>query len=233
MGVHVLIGGSPESGKSVAVQTIIAGASLDPGAVLVLIDGKHGVELATWEAIAHGGVRSDIAGAIEALSWASEQMEERYGFLAGAGLRKITRTHPFGPLLVVVDELAAFSLHPDKKLRERFLTLLHELLARGRAAAIRVVAATQKPGSDVVPTYIRDLFDIRWALRCSTRDASDTVLGAGWASRGFDASQIPLGAAGVGYLLLAGREPVRAKGCYLSDEDLAGVAAYAARLRGV
>jgi len=233
MGVHVLIGGSPESGKSVTVQTIVAGVALDPSAVLVLIDGKHGVELAMWEAIAYGGVRSDMPKAIEGLEWASEQMEERYGYLAGAGVRKLTRAHPFGPLVVVVDELAAFTLHPDKKQRERFLSLLHELLARGRAAAIRMVAATQKPGGDVVPTYIRDLFDIRLALRCSTRDASDTVLGAGWASRGFDASQIPLGAAGVGYLLVAGREPVRAKGCYLSDEDLAALAGYAAHLRGV
>jgi DNA segregation ATPase FtsK/SpoIIIE-like protein len=44
------------------------------------------------------------------------------------------------------------------------------------------VATTQKPSADVVPTFLRDLFGFRWALRCSTPEASDTILGRGWAS---------------------------------------------------
>lgn len=232
MTVNVLIGGGPESGKSVAVQTLIAGMVLDPDTDAVLIDGKHGVELASWEKVAHGGIRADIDDGISGLEWARERMEERYGYLSACGARKIVRGMGYGLLGVVIDELAAFTLHPDKKARERFLVPLHELAARGRAAAVRLVAATQKPGSDVVPTYIRDLFDTRLALRCSTRDASDTVLGAGWAARGYDASTIPMGASGVGYLLSGASAPVRIKGAYLSDTQLSELAAYAADLRG-
>ncbi|NUW33650.1 cell division protein FtsK [Nonomuraea sp. SMC257] len=231
MGVHVLIGGTPESGKSVSLHSLIAGAMLDPATQGVFIDGKHGVELAAWEKVAHGGIRSDIDSAIDGLDWARAQMDERYGYLAACGARKITRGMGFGLLAVVIDELATFTLHPDKKKREAFLLPLHELGARGRAAAVRIIAATQKPGSDVVPTYIRDLFDTRWALRCSTREASDTVLGSGWAARGVDASTIPLGAAGVGYLLAGSAGPVRQKGFYLSDGQLSDLAAYAAELR--
>ena len=47
-----------------------------------------------------------------------------------------------------------------------------------------VCAATQKPGADVVPSALRDLFGFRLALRCNTPQASDTILGQGWASAG-------------------------------------------------
>ncbi|HEX4813205.1 MAG TPA: FtsK/SpoIIIE domain-containing protein [Nonomuraea sp.] len=231
MSVHLLIGGTPESGKSVSLHTLIAGLMLDPDTQGVMIDGKHGVELAPWEKVAHGGIRSDIDSAIDGLEWAVKRMDERYGYLASVGLRKITRGLGYGALAVIIDELATFTLHPDKKKREAFLVPLHDLGARGRAAAVRVLAATQKPGSDVVPTYIRDLFDTRWALRCATRDASDTVLGSGWAARGVDASTIALGAAGVGYLLAGATGPVRLKGFYLTDPQLSDLAAYAAELR--
>ena len=81
-------------------------------------------------------------------------------------------------------------------------------MARGRAAGIVVVAATQKPASDVVPTSIRDLFGYRLALRCSTRDASDTVLGAGWAAEGYSAPPTSTPPhRGVGYLLAEGTVP--------------------------
>jgi DNA segregation ATPase FtsK/SpoIIIE, S-DNA-T family len=56
----------------------------------------------------------------------------------------------------------------------------------------------------VVPTYLRDLFGFRWALRCSTPDASDTILGRGWASQGYSAAQIDPTARGVGLLLQEG-----------------------------
>jgi len=103
---------------------------------------------------------------------------------------------------------------------------LRDLVARGRAAGVIVCAATQKPGADVVPTAL-----IRLALRCNTPQASDTVLGQGWASAGADASTIPGGQRGVGYLLAEGDRPIRIKGFYLDDEDVAAIAERAAAQR--
>jgi hypothetical protein len=74
------------------------------------------------------------------------------------------------------------------------------------------VATTQKPSADVVPTYLRDLFGFRWALRCSTPEASDTILGRGWASQGYSAAQIDPTARGVGLLLQEGGVLVRLRG---------------------
>jgi S-DNA-T family DNA segregation ATPase FtsK/SpoIIIE len=116
---------------------------------------------------------------------------------------------------------------------KEFASLLRDLVARGRAAGIIVVAATQKPSSDVVPTSLRDLFGFRMALRCSTRDASDTILGAGWASQGYSAASIDAACRGVGFLLAEGGVPVRMKACYLADDDLRALAARAEALRSV
>ena len=85
--------------------------------------------------------------------------------------------------------------------------VLRDVVARGRAAGIVVVAATQKPSVDVVPSSIRDLFGFRLALRCATKDASDTVLGSGWAAQGYSASDINGSTRGVGWLLSEGSVP--------------------------
>ncbi len=61
------------------------------------------------------------------------------------------------------DELAHYLLVSDRKVRTGFAELLLDLLARGRPAELIVLAATQKPAHDVIPTAFRDLFRIRWA----------------------------------------------------------------------
>ena len=94
-----------------------------------------------------------------------------------------------------------------------------------------VCAATQKPGADVVPSALRDLFGFRLAMRCTTPQASDTILGQGWASAGADASDIPGAQRGVGYLLAEGDRPVRMRGYYLSDEDVSAIAERASGAR--
>jgi S-DNA-T family DNA segregation ATPase FtsK/SpoIIIE len=105
-------------------------------------------------------------------------------------------------------------------------------LSRGRAAGFIIVVATQKPSHDVVPTWIRDLFSYRIALRCTSKEASDTILGQGWATRGFSASSINPDHRGVAYLLAEGGVPHRIRITHLTDIDLAVLAHRAEMLRG-
>jgi S-DNA-T family DNA segregation ATPase FtsK/SpoIIIE len=83
----------------------------------------------------------------------------------------------------------------------------------------------------VVPSALRDLFGFRLALRCTTPQASDTILGQGWASQGHNAATIAPGERGVGYLLAEDGLPVRLRTFYLSDREIAGLAARAGGLR--
>jgi hypothetical protein len=215
---NVLVGGEPGAGKSVVLSTLVAAGALDAGTRIWLLDGKL-VELAVWAPVAERLVGPDGEEAIAVLREVQAVMEDRYRELLARGLRKVRREDGLPLHLVVCDELAFYLTLPEKAQRQEFAELLRDLVARGRAAGIIVVAATQKPGADVVPSALRDLFGFRLALRCNTPQASDTILGQGWASAGADASLIPGGQRGVGWLLAEEERPERIKGFYLSDED--------------
>jgi S-DNA-T family DNA segregation ATPase FtsK/SpoIIIE len=136
------------------------------------------------------------------------------------------------PLHVVVcDELAFYLTLSERKQRIAFADVMRDLVSRGRAAGIIVCAATQKPAHEVIPTALRDLFGFRWAFRCLTPQASDTILGSGWASLGYAASSIDAADRGVGLLLAEGGLPVRLRACWLDDDQLAVLAARAEALR--
>jgi S-DNA-T family DNA segregation ATPase FtsK/SpoIIIE len=157
------------------------------------------------------------------------EMEDRYRELLAKGLRKVNRALPLH--VVACDELAFYLMCEDRAQRTRFAELLRDLVARGRAAGVIVMAATQKPSADVVPSSLRDLFGFRLALRCTTPQASDTILGQGWASQGYSAATIGPGERGVGFLLADDGLPVRLRTFYLADDHIAALAARAVELR--
>ncbi len=227
---NVLIGGEPGAGKSVAASMLVATAALDPQARLILFDGKR-VELATWAGCADRIVGPDIDDAINALLDVRVELDRRLDRLVELRRRKVTRGDGIPLLVLVVDELAYYCNDPDRKQASTFSHLLRDLVSRGRAPGIIVIAATQKPSGDTIPTYLRDLFGFRWALRCSTPQASDTILGSGWASMGYAASTIDAADRGVGFLLHEGGRPVRLRTCYLSDDHLDHLGRRAERLR--
>ncbi len=163
---------------------------------------------------------ASVAEATAALDELRTEMEARYQLLLDRRLRKVSHKLGLGLVVVVIDELALY-LQGPKAERDAFAAVLRDVVARGRRPGIVVVAATQKPSVDVVPSSIRDLFGFRLALRCATKDASDTVLGSGWAAQGYSASDIDGSTRGVGWLLAEGSVPTRMR-CYrLDDEGLA------------
>jgi DNA segregation ATPase FtsK/SpoIIIE-like protein len=220
---NLLLGGEPGAGKSVALSLLVATAALDPSVELYLLDGKL-VELACWEPVAKGFAGPKIGEAVELLTRLQEEMDRRYQVLRAARRRKVERASNLPLCLVVCDELAHYLTVSDRKGRGEFADLLRDLVSRGRAAGVIVLAATQKPSGDIVPTALRDLFSFRWALRCSTWQASDTVLGAGWSALGYSASSIPPEGRGVGFLLHEGGIPRRCKAFHLSDDELHAIA---------
>ena len=227
---NLLIGGEPGSGKSVALSVLVATAALDPRVGITLFDGKQ-VELAPWAPVATDFVGADLSRGIEVLEKLAKTMDDRYQRLLAEGRRKIDPSSLYGLHLVVIDELAFYLRGGKKADRDQFAELLRDLISRGRAAGIIVIAATQKPSHEVVPTWIRDLFAYRLAMRCSSSEASDTILGSGWATRGSSASSIDPTDRGVGYLLAEGGTPQLIKVPFLSDEEIATISLRAAKLR--
>ncbi len=228
---NMLLGGEPGGGKSNALNLIVAHAALSADCKLILIDGKQ-VELGPWQKCADMFIGPNINAAISAFEQFAKIMNDRYDKLLAAGRRKITRGDGEAVYLVVIDEYAYFSATVGSKAeREKFGMLARDLVARGRAAGVIVILATQRPSHQVIDPSMRDLFGYRWAFRCTTDSSSDVVLGAGWASEGYTAASIDPLARGVGWLLSESGVPRRIKAAYLSDEEIRYLAGYAAQLR--
>jgi S-DNA-T family DNA segregation ATPase FtsK/SpoIIIE len=229
---NMLLGGEPGAGKSSGLNLIVAHGALSYDCKLILVDGKQ-VELGLWRACADEFIGPSLHDAIEAFEHFQGTMNDRYNKLLATGRRKITREDGEPIYLIPIDEYAYFSATVGSKPdREKFAGLSRDLVARGRAAGVIIVLATQRPSHQVIDPSMRDLFSYRWAFRCTTDSSSDVVLGQGWAAEGYTAADIDPLARGVGWLLSETGVPRRIKAAYLTDNDIKYLAAYAARLRG-
>lgn len=230
VGHHLLVGGEPGAGKSGTLSVVLAAAARDPHCDIWCFDGKL-VELAAWAPVAKRVIGADMGEAIAALDDLRGEMDRRYQRLLAAKKRKVVPGDGNRTLLVVIDELAFYVANTDKKAAQGFSERLRDLVARARAAGIVVVAATQKPSSDLIPTALRDNFGYRLAHRCATKDASDTILGAGWSAEEISASSIDPRLRGVGFLIAEGGVPRRIRAMHLGDAAIAAVVAEASLWR--
>jgi S-DNA-T family DNA segregation ATPase FtsK/SpoIIIE len=223
---NIIAAGEPGGGKSGLVQGIACHAVLCDFTSLVLLDGKQ-VELGMLRQAADVFVGPDIDKAILTLRRLQKVMDRRYSWLARRR-RKIERHDRVNTIVAIIDEIAFFSATVgDERQQKEFIALLRDLVARGRAAAVIVVAATQRPSVDIIPKSMRDLFGYRAAFRCTSTGSSDIILGDGWSHDGYSATEIPPTSQGVCYLLAEGGIPRKVKVAYLTDDDIAHIADYA------
>lgn len=228
---NLLVGGEPGSGKSSLVNTIVGHGALAPDCRLWLFDGKL-VELDPWRGVADVFVGNDMTRALCKLRELQYELDIRYAMLRKAGRRKIVRDDGLDAILFVIDELALYAAtYGNKEEREEFVRILRDIVARGRAAGIITLAATQRPSADIIPTSLRDLFSYRVAFRCTTDSSSDIILSVGWAQQGFSAKQIDPEHVGVGLLLAEGGIPGRLKAAYLTDSHIRAIAGFARDIR--
>jgi S-DNA-T family DNA segregation ATPase FtsK/SpoIIIE len=108
---------------------------------------------------------------------------------------------------------------------------LRDHVSRGRYVGKFTSAATQRPSGKVVDTELRDLLSIRLALRCNTPQASDMILGQGWASRGYNAQLIDASQRGSGLLFAEGSMPLTGRTGFLDDPDVTRLARTAYKIR--
>jgi DNA segregation ATPase FtsK/SpoIIIE, S-DNA-T family len=228
---NLLAAGEPGGGKSGLLNTLTAHAALSVLARLVLFDGKQ-VELGMWDDIADEFVGPDIDHAIITLLRLQRVMNNRYAWLHAHGRREIQPRDKISVITSVFDEIALYSTVLGTEAQQKqFLTLFRDLVARGRAAAMPVIAATQRPSVDIIPKSLRDLFGYRAAFRCTSTGSSDIILGDGWSSAGFSATDIKPAQQGVAYLIAEGGVPQLVKAAWLSDADITAIADYAAWTR--
>jgi len=228
---NLLVAGERGGGKSGLLNNITATGALSENTRLCLFDAKL-VELGPWMDIADEFVGPDIEHGLSVLRRLLTVATNRYRWLLAHRRRKLARDDRMSVILVVIDELAMFStVLGTKQQQEEFDSLLRGLVSLGRACGIPVVAATQRPSFDIIPTSLRDLFGYRAAFRCTTSNSSNIILGQGWAEQGYNANDISPTNQGEALLIAEGGIPRRIKAAYLSDSDIYGIADYAACVR--
>lgn len=220
---HSLLGGLPGAGKSGGLSAIMAGAAQVKNLALFGLDPKR-VELASWAA-RFARIESEPEGMTGLLRRLVEVMEHRYSVLAAERSKKL-EPGPGNPLIVlVVDELAEVIsggvTKAEKDADAQRATLLRRLVAKGRAAGITVIAATQKPDSQTVPTALRDLFSQRIAFKTGNQPSTEVILGG--MSSGAPAHELTQ--RGVCYMVRDGAlAPEKVRVYWLPDEQVAELA---------
>jgi len=243
----LLVGAIPRMGKTYAARLPAAAAALDPHARLLVWDGKGGADWEPFAQVAHvyaTGVRDTVVARLAAaLADLVADMNARYERLRTLPRElcpeakvtpAITRNRRLNmPLtLVCIDEVQRYLEHPDHG--RAILAALTDLAKVGPAVGIMLLLATQKPSSEVLPDDLRGQIGTRFALKVMTWQASDTILGAGTARTGLDASRFLRAHKGVGILLGADDGELAEQGgqavrTYLLD--MAGLEAICARGR--
>jgi len=238
---HLLIGGATGAGKSIAFRPLLASAALDPHAQLWLLDGKE-IEFTAWAPAATQYSDANLTAAKKLLAALDDEMTGRYQQIKSGAMT----AHDFPRIVLAVDEIAIYlntasTTKQDGSNIKAIAEHMRRIISLGRAARITIIAATQQPDADTIPTQIRNIFTDRFALRCSTSQMSDMILGP-WAGKdqgGYDASKIvgqgddpnlPGGQPGVGYLLTGGRRPRRVRGVFVTNQ---GVEAIVSRVVGL
>jgi S-DNA-T family DNA segregation ATPase FtsK/SpoIIIE len=169
---NVLIGGTTGSGKSGILNVIIATLAECPDVVLWGIDLKGGMELQPW-----AGCFDRLATTPEeanelfkdAVGWLNRRAREK----AGQGLRVLDPSRDDPALVVIVDEYAELS--------EESHDCADSIAWRGRAVAVNLIAATQRPTQAAMgkDTAVRSQMDVRICLRVRERRDADLILGQG------------------------------------------------------
>jgi len=228
---NLLAAGQPGGGKSGLMNTLTAHAALSARSRLVLFDGKQ-VELGMWDDIADEFVGPDMPKALTTMLRLQKVMDNRYAWLRAHRRRKIEPGDGINVITSIFDEIAVYAtvLGTEQEQRQ-FVSLLRDLVARGRAAAMPVIAATQRPSVDIIPKSLRDLFGYRAAFRCTSTGSSDIILGDNLSAAGYSATDISPVNPGEGLLIAEGGIPQRIKAAYLSDDDIRALADYAAWTR--
>ncbi|MCI0689955.1 MAG: hypothetical protein L0Y54_22365, partial [Sporichthyaceae bacterium] len=211
---HVLIGGLMGSGKSGALNLILGELSGCLDVVLWGIDLKSGMEMLPWAGCLDR-LATTPAEAETLLRDAVKVLNARADQQAHAGQR-FWRPTPATPALVIItDEHAELA-----DTVPRALVYLDSIARRGRAVAVTLISATQRPTQAAMGGgAIRSQMDVRICFRVRERRDVDLILGqgslaAGWRAETLDAP---------GKFLISAQEhpqPKRARAYWLTDQDV-------------
>ena len=226
---HVLIAGSTGSGKSVCINTLITSIiyKAKPSEVkLVMVDPKV-VELSVYNGIPHLliPVVTDPKKAAGALSWAVQEMVNRYHLFAEKNVRDIEGYNQalekegieekLPQIVIIIDELADLMMVAAKDVEDAICRLAQ----MARAAGMHLVIATQRPSVDVITGIIKANIASRISFAVTSQVDSRTIIDSAGAEKLLGKGDMLFFPSGV-------LKPQRIQGAFISDAEVEKIVSF-------
>ncbi len=224
---HLLIAGATGAGKSVCINTLVISLiyKADPNEVkLVMIDPKQ-VELGVYNGIPHLliPVVKDAKKATGALSWAVQEMTERYSIFERNNVRNIqgynelmeaegTPENKMPSIVIIIDEFADLMMVAPGDV-ENYVCRIAQL---ARAAGMHLVIATQRPVVKFITGNIKANVPSRISFMVASIKDSQTILDMGGAEK-------LVGRGDMLYLPVGETKPARMQCAFVSDDEVKSV----------
>ncbi len=220
---HLLISGATGSGKSVCTHSVITSLLYrNPPEILrfILVDPKR-VELSVYNDIPHllTPVITDPKKTVQALRWATKEMDRRYELLSQSHSRDIIsynsmiakeKDQDLLPYLVImVDELADLMTTFPREVESSIIRLAQ----MARAVGIHLIVATQRPSVEVITGLIKANITSRVAFQVASQIDSRTILDTSGAEKLLGNGDM---------LFVAGdtAKPRRIQGGFISEQEV-------------
>ena len=222
---HVLFGGATGAGKSSGLNVLMGNLAACGDVVIWAIDLKKGMELGPWApCIDRLATTPDEARRL--LADAVKVLEARAALLAEHRQRVWQPTPEMPALVIIIDEYAELSDDAPDAIKHA-----DSIARRGRAVAVNLVAATQRPTQKAMGQgAVRSQMDVRISFRVRERKDVDLILGQGMLNAGWHAHTLNA----PGKFLIAAAEhdtPKRARAYLLTDQVVEAAANYYAEFR--
>lgn len=182
---HALFGGVAGAGKSGGVNVLLGELTACPDVIIWGIDLKRGMELLPW-ASCLDRVATTPQEAEGLLADAVVILDGRADHQARQGER-VWEPGPDAPaLIILVDEYAELVDEAPDAVRHA-----DSIARRGRAVAVQLVAATQRPSQKAMGKgAVRSQMDVRLSFRVREQRDVDLILGQGMLKVGWHAHRL-------------------------------------------
>lgn len=170
---HTLIAGTTGSGKTSALHSIIINSITNKNNELYLSDPK-GFEFNYYKNLFNvKNISSSHSETVDMLQTLSEIMESRFRIMKKSMVSNYLDIPGTQKTLVIIDEISDLLLEDNSG---EFEKLLIKLSQKARASGIYLIAATQRPSTDVLSGIIKSNFPARIALKTASSTDSRVIL---------------------------------------------------------
>lgn len=185
------VSGVPGSGKTAGLTSFLLPVALSENVELNIVDGKGGHDWAAYKPICAyysnddedlQALRDYLQSAVDEVRERVQKMPEKLGvadFWHASAERR--RAAGLKHKIIVIDECQTFfekrTNKEENALIQDIVRLATSLVKKGRSAGITLIATTQKPTSESLPTGLRDNCPLRVCFRVTTKEAQKAALG--------------------------------------------------------